>query len=302
MTSATDGSAEGAADVAMQRKVSLTSGANGAQPADSPSNKYRGLLVASCILVPPVLALISIGAYSSQYDAQSISVATTGVLVALAALVIAALGGFLFGIPRALQQTPSVAVAPADSATRYAVNTNLEEISDWLTKIIVGVGLIQLGQISEALGQLVVSLGPGLGGQPSSRLVAGAVLAFFGTWGFLLGYLLTRTYLTAVFRAFDVEQLTARVAKEAAESATKTAESRELERSQVDANALALIDRQLRARLTDETIDPVTLSDALRGASAPIREQAFTQAQAQRRDNWPWRLQLAQDAERATQM
>lgn len=146
------------------------------------------------------------------------------------------------------------------------------------------------------------SLGPGLGGQPSSRLVAGALLAFFGTWGFLLGYLLTRTYLTAAFRAFDVEQLTARVAKEAAESATKTAENRELARNQVDANALALIDRQLRARLTDETIDPVTLSDALRRASAPIREQAFTQAQAQRRDNWPWRLQLAQDAERATQM
>ena len=75
--------------------------------------------------------------------------------------------------------------------------------------------------------------------------------------GFLLGYLLTRTYLTAAFRAFDVEQLTARVAKEAAESATKTAENRELARNQVDANALALIDRQLRARLTDETIDPV---------------------------------------------
>ena len=95
---------------------------------------------------------------------------------------------------------------------------------------------------------------------------------------------------------------TCTVAKEAAESATKTAENRELARNQVDANALALIDRQLRARLTDETIDPATLSDALRRASAPIREQAFTQAQAQRRDNWPWRLQLAQDAERATQM
>src|SRR3712207_8017399 len=33
-----------------------------------------------------------------------------------------------------------------------------------------------------------------------------------------------------------------------------------------------------------------------------IREQAFTQAQAQRRENWPWRSQLAEDAERAAQM
>ena len=283
----------------MQRKVSAAGG-TGAQPADSPSNQYRWLLVASWI--PPLLAVLLIVVYSIQYDEQFISVATTGVLVALAALVIAAFGGFLFGIPRALQQAPSANATPVGAAPgaapRYAVNTNLEEISDWLTKIIVGVGLIQLGQISEVLGRLVDSLASGLGGQPSSRLVAGAELVFFGTWGFLLGYLLTRTYLTAAFRAFDVEQLTARVAKEAAESATKTAENRELARNQGDANALALIDRQLRARLTDETIDPSVLSDALRRASAPIREQAFTQAQAQRRGNWPWRLQLAQDAER----
>jgi hypothetical protein len=221
--------------------------------------------------------------------------------VGLAALVIAALAGFLFGIPRALQQAPSANVTHIDSTTRYAINTNLEEISDWLTKIIVGVGLIQLGQIADLLAQLVGSLAPGLGGQPSSRLVAGAELAFFGTWGFLIGYLLTRTYLTGLFRTFDVEQLTARAAREAAESATKTAVNRELERSQVDANALALVDRQLRGRSTDEPIDPVRLRDALRRASAPVREQAFTQAQAQRRDNWPWRSQL-DDAPRATQM
>lgn len=249
----------------------------------------------------PLFAVALVVVYSVQYGEQSVSVATTGALVGLAVLVIAALGGFLFGIPRALQQAPAANTTHVDSTTRYAINTNLEEISDWLTKIIVGVGLIQLGQIADLLGQLVESLVPGLGGQPSSRLVAGAELAFFGTWGFLIGYLLTRTYLTGLFRTFDIEQLTARAAQEAAESATKTAESRQLERSQVDANALALIDRQLRARLTDETIDPVMLRDAVWRASAPVREQAFTQAQAQRRDNWPWRSQL-DDAPRATQM
>lgn len=267
----------------------------GAHPPDS---RYKWLLVASWTV--PLFAVILVVVYSIQYGERAVGIATTGALVGLAVLVIAALGGFLFGIPRALQQVPSANGTPVGGATRYAINTNLEEISDWLTKIIVGVGLIQLGQIAELLGQLVASLAPGLGGQPSSRLVAGAELAFFGTWGFLIGYLLTRTYLTGLFRTFDVEQLTARVAKEAAESATKTAENRELERNQVDAHALALIDRQLRARLTDETIDPAMLRDALRRASAPIREQAFTQAQAQRRDNWSWRSQL--DDARATRM
>lgn len=266
----------------------------GAQPS---SSQYKWLLVVSWTV--PFIAVMLVIVYSIQYGEQSISVATTGALVGLAVLVVAALGGFLFGIPRALQQAPSANGTTVGGVTRYAINTNLEEISDWLTKIIVGVGLIQLGQIADLLGQLVESLAPGLGGQPSSRLVAGAELAFFGTWGFLIGYLLTRTYLTGLFRTFDVEQLTARVAKEAAESATKTAESRELERNQVDAHVLALIDRQLRARLTDETIDPVTLRDALQRASAPIREQAFTQAQAQRRENWPWRSQPDQDPQRA---
>ena len=111
----------------MQRKVSAA-GRTGAQPPNSPSNQYRWLLAASWI--PPLSAVILIVVYSIQYDEQFISVATTGILVALAALVIAALGGFLFGIPRALQRAPSAAVAPADSATRYAVNTNLEDISD----------------------------------------------------------------------------------------------------------------------------------------------------------------------------
>ncbi len=51
--------------------------------------------------------------------------------------------GFLFGIPRSLQREPQTGGAlnkVQSSNGQYAVNTNLEQISDWLTKIIVGVG------------------------------------------------------------------------------------------------------------------------------------------------------------------
>src|ERR1700730_13401118 len=48
--------------------------------------------------------------------------------------------GFLFGVPR---------VGSTPASTR--INTNLEQISDWLTKILVGVGLTQLHKLPTAL-------------------------------------------------------------------------------------------------------------------------------------------------------
>jgi predicted secreted protein len=61
-------------------------------------------------------------------------------------LLIGGLLGFLFGIPRTLQQEASQATEQnrkdRPQETNYAVNTNLDQISDWLTKILVGVSQI----------------------------------------------------------------------------------------------------------------------------------------------------------------
>jgi hypothetical protein len=130
-----------------------------------------------------------------------LAVATFGLLLALAALVAGALTGFLFAIPRALQQSDST--TSGDATGRYAVNTNLEQISDWLTKILVGVGLVELSQVPQGFSRLSNTLAPGFGTSPSSPLIAGVVMTLFGLWGFFLGYLLTRTYLTAAFKHFD---------------------------------------------------------------------------------------------------
>jgi hypothetical protein len=78
-------------------------------------------------------------------------------VVLCAAASVGCLLGFLFGIPRTLQRanpgpqpdpkpdqpsTPESKTAAA--ATRaFLSNTSLEEISDWLTKIIIGLGLVQ---------------------------------------------------------------------------------------------------------------------------------------------------------------
>src|SRR4051812_22645802 len=83
--------------------------------------------------------------------------------VALAAATAGAVAGFIFGIPRSLQGD-----APAaDGVMRGAVatprdNTNLEQISDWLTKILVGVGLTQIGHLGAALAGVSERVAQGL--------------------------------------------------------------------------------------------------------------------------------------------
>jgi hypothetical protein len=95
-------------------------------------------------------------------------------LVAGGAFVAGGLLGFLFGIPRSLAG-PEGAEDKA-SAGAYRPNTNLEQISDWLTKILVGVGLVQFTTLARHAGDLVTFLGPALGGDPLGESFAGATL------------------------------------------------------------------------------------------------------------------------------
>ena len=60
----------------------------------------------------------------------------------------------------------------------YPVNTNLEQVSDWLAKIIVGVTLPQLTVLPEWLGKVA---------------------------GFLAGYLMTRLYLASALKRAELD-------------------------------------------------------------------------------------------------
>jgi hypothetical protein len=52
-----------------------------------------------------------------------------------AAFFVGTIGGFLFGVPKALSNPANTPNSPTESL--YKINTNLEEISDWLTKMIL---------------------------------------------------------------------------------------------------------------------------------------------------------------------
>ncbi|WP_147439314.1 hypothetical protein [Corallococcus sp. CA049B] len=135
-----------------------------------------------------------------------------------ACVAVGSIVGFIFGIPRALQQDVPVPSLPEangfvshknPSGTRYRVNTNLEQISDWLTKIFVGLGLVQLQTLPERLHRAARTIATGLvvegekdaGAEPFAM----ALLLYFLTLGFFGGYLLTRLYLASALAQADAE-------------------------------------------------------------------------------------------------
>lgn len=102
-------------------------------------------------------------------------------LVGSAAWVSGGALGFLFGVPRFQADTQA-------GSRRLLPNTNLEQISDWLTKIIVGATLVQLGPLAAMLGTLFQALG-GMIGTNGAEVAAGAVAIFLFVAGFMWGYL-----------------------------------------------------------------------------------------------------------------
>ena len=128
---------------------------------------------------------------------------------------------------------------PRDPFT-YQVNTNLEEISDWLTKIMVGIGLTQIPGIINALKKYSNYVDKyGFAGFANTHVFATALLIYFLIYGFFFGYLWTRLYLAGAFRQADFEAVGDKI---------KQVENKlsELERqAKIDAEAVAVVQNQL---------------------------------------------------------
>jgi tetratricopeptide (TPR) repeat protein len=215
-------------------------------------------VVASSLIVPALLALLVYAVITSS-EAMAI-----GLLTAASAFAAGALVGFLFGIPRTVAQNAGTGAAANDGIPKslYSPNTNLEQISDWLTKILVGVGLVQLGQIGGGIDDLAAGIEGGLG--PNGHAVAVMLMISFAIAGFLSSYMYTRLRLQNALEPL----------REA------------LKKQEEDlTNALPLVRAQLDpSGETDPTV--ADLSKALHDASSGIRDEAFYLARNQRRANW----------------
>jgi hypothetical protein len=139
-----------------------------------------------------------------------------GIVVSGACAMVAWLLGLLFGIPKSIATlgvpTQASNSAPANSSlpdTRQTsrVNTNLEDVSDWLTKTLIGVGLTQLTSLPHTLWHYATILDQAsLKSEGGGAVFILSVAAAGGAGGFWVGYVTTRTFLTQLFDLFDRPQ------------------------------------------------------------------------------------------------
>jgi hypothetical protein len=188
-------------------------------------------------------------------------------------MVIGMFFGFLFGVPRTVQEDQN-STSPTGqknvSGLSYKANTNLEQISDWLTKILVGVGLTQLTKIPERLWVFGDFLKKGMGDTDAARSFGILVFLFFVIFGFLVGFLWTRLYLGREFRQADIGVL-ARQIQEIKSQPDK------------DARALSLAIKQLNPTTDAQPPSEEELKEAIKDASASTRLLVFEQARNARK-------------------
>lgn len=171
---------------------------------------FFGAGIAILLVIDLVAWVDSGGSFSPMARAAS-----GGLLLAAASVVAGWLLGLLFGIPRSLSRPqPAAGRAPGSgsdgtSSTTSDVprpsrtNTNLEDVSDWLTKTIVGLGLANLylipGYAWRKSGQIGAQIFASSSGQSLVLLIA----TYFAIGGFWIGYIGTRTMITLLFDVVD---------------------------------------------------------------------------------------------------
>lgn len=236
------------------------------------------------------LGMFCVIIFTSQFSGrgESAASAASGLILAGACILIGALVGFLFGIPRRLQEDGGQPVADTvegktnyrgvgSSRLGYRVNTNLEQISDWLTKILVGVGLTQLGEIPEGLQSISVYFGQAFGGTGVGENFASAVVVYFLTGGFLFGYLWTRLFLLGALVRADLDAAVERVEKKIEDQAKQ---------AEVDATALSLTTKYLNPSVEESETDVDELKKSIVGSSPSIKVQIFYMAAKLRKQTW----------------
>ncbi|MGH3204337.1 MAG: Ig domain-containing protein, partial [Streptosporangiaceae bacterium] len=177
------------------------------------SNKRRGLLgrittwLGFLGIAAPIGGTAWIVVYAFSTPGSHWTYLGVGVLISLAAFVAGCVVGFLLGIPRAvssgeLRQNQSASGAAGSSS--LGASTNLAEISDWLTKLVLGAGLVELTRLGAPVGRLIDVVAIGLYSPAASaaaiqtaKVTAGAILFGYVMMGLLDGYIVTTTWYQA---------------------------------------------------------------------------------------------------------
>jgi|TARA_B110000037_G_scaffold141158_1_gene159578 hypothetical protein len=147
--------------------------------------KILTLGLPSCGILAMVLYSLTSGGWI--YILQSLSIYF---LIGGASLVLGGLIGFLFGIPKINNSNLS--------SNKYKANTNLEQTSDWLSKVLIGVGLTQISEITKWIGDISRYVAKDMTAIGNESPFIASIIIYFLVCGFIIGYLATRIILPKV--------------------------------------------------------------------------------------------------------
>lgn len=137
------------------------------------------------LLIAALVGLIGIILYASGVKDAPLALAL-GVMLASAAALGGGLVGFVFAVPRLGDDGSNTLV--------FSANTNLVQVSDWLTKILIGVTLVQFRQILTEIQHFVAFVQPAFGSGPAAGPFTVALLLYFSIGGFIVAYMATEIF------------------------------------------------------------------------------------------------------------
>ncbi|MFI1435774.1 hypothetical protein [Streptomyces lydicus] len=175
---------------------------------DDANTTGAGVTLLILSIAVPSISIAALFIYSFSGKAPGATALITGLMTSMSSAAAGAFLGFLFGVPRTLERKAKAGnkksamevQIPAGAEQEFAPNTNLEQISDWLTKIIVGVGLIKIGTSGGPARRLIAVTSGGMGGGQAATTIAASLIITFTVWGFMNSYLLTYMKIPSAFR------------------------------------------------------------------------------------------------------
>lgn len=139
----------------------------------------------------PIVGGVWIAIYAFSTPGAHWSYLGVGMSTAVAAFLSGCLIGFLFGIPKVI----SSGQLRQQGSGEFSPSSNLAEVSDWLTKLLLGAGLVQLTHLAAPISHLIDSVAAGLttASAPSSaaKVMAGTILFGYAAVGMLDAYVVT---------------------------------------------------------------------------------------------------------------
>lgn len=161
----------------------------------------KGKITTIISIVLPIIGILCIILFAStsytkgsdtawQYFLQSLGIL---IIIGLTSLVSGGLFGFLFGIPKS-NDLEQIQVTKEN----YRSNTNLEQISDWLTKILIGAALVQFKEIGIILFDFSEKVTDSFTDSIKYPMFIFLIIIYFLVIGFVNGYLATTIVLQRI--------------------------------------------------------------------------------------------------------